>query len=125
MYTLTVADFDAWLRGYKRAWESRDADAAARLFTPDAEYYWTPFDAPQRGRTEIAAAWSGAVGGQKDITFRYTVIATNGAGGTAHWNTRLTSVPDGKPVELDGILSTEFGGPGLCRTFREWWHLRP
>ena len=53
MYALTVADFEAWLRGYKKAWEGRDAEAAAALFTPDAEYYWTPFDPPQRGRAAI------------------------------------------------------------------------
>jgi hypothetical protein len=124
MYELTRTDFDSWLRGYGRAWEGRDADAAAALFTPDAEYYWTPFDPPQRGRAGVAAAWNGAVQGQRDITFECAVIATGGARGTAHWNARFTSVPDGAPVELDGILIAEFGGSGQCRIFREWWHRR-
>ena len=124
MYELTRADFDTWLRGYGGAWEGRDADAAAALFTPDAEYYWTPFDPPQRGRAGVAAAWSGAVQGQRDIAFRCEVIATGGARGTAHWNAKFTAVPDGTPVELDGILIAEFAGPGQCRVFREWWHRR-
>ena len=125
MSALTVAEFESWLRGYKRAWESRDPEAAAQLFTTDAQYFWTPFDAPQKGRAEIAAAWRGAVEHQQDVTFEYRIITTSDATGTAHWHTRLTSVPDGKPVELDGILSAEFRGSGQCRTFREWWHLRP
>jgi hypothetical protein len=33
-------------------------------------------------------------------------------------------VPDGAPVELDGILIAEFASTGQCRTFREWWHRR-
>jgi ketosteroid isomerase-like protein len=124
MFALTAADFEAWLRGYKAAWEARDAAAAAALFTPDAEYFWTPFDAPQKGPAEIAAAWSGAVQRQEDVTFDFTVVATAGAHGIAHWHTRLTSVPDGEPVELDGIIIAEFARPAQCRVFREWWHAR-
>ena len=124
MYELGRADFDSWLRGYGRAWEGRDDAAAAALFSPEAEYYWTPFDPPQRGRAEIAAAWNGAVQGQRDIAFRYEVIATSGARGTAHWHTRFVSVPDGATIELDGILIAEFAAAGQCRVFREWWHRR-
>ena len=110
MFTLTGADFESWLRGYGKAWEGRDADAAAALFTPDAEYYWTPFDPPQRGRAEIAAAWNGAVQGQRDIAFEFDVLAAAGARGSAHWH--------------DGILIAEFAAEGQCRIFREWWHRR-
>jgi uncharacterized protein (TIGR02246 family) len=124
MYALSVRDFETWLRGYKSAWERRDAAAAAALFTPDAEYYWTPFDAPQKGRAEIAAAWQGAVDGQKDITFEFKVAAVAGSSGIAHWHTRLTSVPAGEAVELDGIALVDFAGAGQCRVFREWWHVR-
>jgi hypothetical protein len=124
VYTLSAADFEAWLRSYGKAWEGRNAESAAALFTPDAEYYWTPFDPPQRGRDGVAAAWSGAVQGQRDITFRFEVLGTAGARGNAHWNAKFVSVPDGAPVELDGILMAEFAGAGQCRTFREWWHQR-
>jgi hypothetical protein len=122
MYALTAADFETWLRGYKRAWEQRDSAAAAALFTSDAEYYWTPFDPPQKGKEAIGAVWSAAVQGQRDITFEFSVLATSAARGMAHWHARFTSVPAGTPVELDGILITEFAGSGQCRIFREWWH---
>ena len=54
-------------------------------------YYWTPFDPPQRGRAEIAAAWSGAVRGQRDIAFEFDVLAAAGDRGSAHWHTRFAS----------------------------------
>jgi hypothetical protein len=113
MYALTVADFESWLRGYGKAWEGRDANAAAALFTADADYYWTPFDPPQRGRDHVGV-----------VAFEFDVLAAAGARGSAHWHTRFISVPDGAPVELDGILIAEFAGEGQCRTFREWWHQR-
>jgi uncharacterized protein (TIGR02246 family) len=122
MYAPTVEDFEAWLRGYKVAWETRDPAAAAALFTPDAEYYWTPFDPPHKGRPGIAEAWQAAVVNQKDIRFDYAVAAVAGAIGIARWHTRLTSVPEGGALELDGIVIAEFASPGQCRTFREWWH---
>ena len=72
--------------------------------------------------SEIAAAWNGAVQGQRDIAFAFDLVGTAGARGNAHWHTRFTTVPDGSPVELDGILIAEFAGAGQCRIFREWWH---
>jgi hypothetical protein len=121
-FVLTPRDFDAWLRGYQAAWEKRDPPAAAELFSPDAEYYWTPFDTPQRGRAEIAAAWDKAVSQQRDVSFRYEVLAVNGAVGIAHWHTKLTAVPANVPVELDGVLVATFAPTRHCRVFREWWH---
>jgi ketosteroid isomerase-like protein len=122
---LTPREFDAWLRGYKSAWEQRDPQAAAALFTDDAEYYWTPFDPPHRGKDGIAAVWLGAVSQQKDIDFTYDVLAVNGAVGIAHWHTKLTAVPDNAPVELDGIIVATFAPSKHCREFREWWHMPP
>lgn len=123
MAAATLQSFDAWLRAYKAAWETRDAKAAAALFTPDARYHWTPFDPPQSGRAEIAAAWQSAVSQQKDVTFTYSVLAFADVRGIAHWHTRLTSVPKGESVELDGILIAEFEDATHCRTFKEWWHV--
>ena len=59
---------------------------------------------------------------QKDVRFDYAIAAVEGAIGIARWHTRLTSVPEGGAVELDGIVIAEFARPGQCRTFREWWH---
>lgn len=123
MAVLTSRDFEAWLRAYKTAWESRDPAAAAALFAPDAEYYWTPFDPPQRGHAEIAQAWHSAVAQQKNVTFTYSIIAIADDRGVAHWHTRLTSIPKGERIELDGIVIAEFADPRHCRTFREWWHV--
>jgi uncharacterized protein (TIGR02246 family) len=124
MHALTLTDFERWLNGYKAAWEKRDPAAAAALFTPDARYFWTPFDPPQTGRAQIAAVWEAAVSAQKDIAFDFNVFAVAGARGCAQWHVRLTSVPQGERVEMDGIVIADFAAAGQCHTFREWWHLR-
>jgi ketosteroid isomerase-like protein len=123
MVTLRPEAFEAWLQAYRAAWENRDAPAAASLFSPEnAEYYWTPFDPPQRGRSEIAAVWESAVSQQRDIHMTFEVLAVEDNRGIARWHTNFTVVSSGEPVQLDGVLIAEFDAPAHCRVFREWWH---
>lgn len=119
---LTVPQFEAWLRRYGAAWEGKDARAASELFTPQAQYYWTPFDPPQRGRAEIAAAWQGAVDRQNEIRFEFEILSVNGDTGIARWRCGFDTVPEGGHTRLDGIFVTQFESPTQCRIFREWWH---
>lgn len=119
---MTAVGFESWLRSYGAAWENRDSAAAARLFTQDAEYYWTPFDAPQRGREQIAAAWDGAVAQQRDVHFEFEVLAVTSTRNIARWRAEFSSANTGDKVRLDGILTAEFDANGRCRAFREWWH---
>ncbi len=121
-FVLTAASFDAWLRGYQAAWEGRDAAAAAKLFSGDARYHWTPLVPPQQGPAEIAAVWEQAVSQQRDIRFTYTVFGVSGATGMATWRADFTRIPDQFKVRIEGVLSAEFSSAGLCRVFREWWH---
>ena len=121
-YAATTAGFAAWLSAYQAAWQGRDAKSAVRIFTEDAEYYWTPLDPPQRGHAGIAAAWDGAVSQQRDITFRYEILAVTGATGIAKWRADFTRLPAQSKVVIEGILTAEFADATHCRVFREWWH---
>ena len=37
-------DVTEWVEGYRRAWETADADLLLTLFTEDASYRSTPFE---------------------------------------------------------------------------------
>jgi uncharacterized protein (TIGR02246 family) len=76
--------FGGWLDDYKRAWEDRDPEAAADLFTADSNYFETPFEAPVRGREGIRDYWSDATRYQEGIEFSYEVLATTDNAGIAH-----------------------------------------
>ena len=121
-FAVTEAGFTEWLRAYQAAWEGRDAGAAAKLFSDDARYHWTPLVPPQQGPAEIAAAWQQAVSQQRDIRFTFSVFGVSGATGMATWRADFTRQPDQFKVRIEGVLSAEFAAPGLCRVFREWWH---
>jgi hypothetical protein len=50
---MTETQLENWLEALGRAWETRDPEAAAALFSERAEYYETPFVEPARGREGV------------------------------------------------------------------------
>jgi uncharacterized protein (TIGR02246 family) len=120
--SLDAGVFAAWLQRYCAAWERRDGQAAAELFTEDAQYFWTPFEAPKRGRAEIADAWNQATARQSNVRVDLRIVTVAGNEGIATWRTRFERAGTGYEVQIDGILLAELDGSGLCRVFREWWH---
>jgi ketosteroid isomerase-like protein len=114
--------FTDWLDAYKRAWETRDPEAAANLFTANANYHETPFEDPVRGREGIRDYWSDVTRYQEGIEFSYEVLAITETGGIAHWHSGFTRLTSNSAVELDGIFLVKLDADGKCTEFREWWH---
>jgi hypothetical protein len=120
--TLSEQHFQSWLTKYGKAWEARDAQGFSALFEDNALYYWTPFQAPQKGRDEIAAAFSAAVGKQRDIDFGARILYVEAQLGAAHWSCALTRARTRRRVHIDGIFVVQFAETGKALSFREWWH---
>ena len=117
---LTAGAAQRFLAQYKEAWETRDADLAASLFTRDAHYWENPFGPPIVGREAIRAYWKAATEKQEDIRFsvhnslhqKYTLVAD--------WICAYRSLPGGERRELAGMMFADFYGDQV-RTFRECW----
>jgi hypothetical protein len=133
------------MQGYKTAWEQRDEAMFAALFTPDGEYWNTPF-AVQRGHGRLAEYWR-RVKLQEDVHVTYEVLASAAQSGIAHWHvtyqvaseelfqiwgkstgTNLVARRPGDPLPrmvLDGALTAEFDSAGPCKKCQIWWHSMP
>lgn len=68
---MNESDVKAWLEQYRQAWENRDPEAEAALFSEDARYYETPFLGPAQGRGGVRRYWTGATRNRSDVTFSY------------------------------------------------------
>lgn len=122
--TLQANQLEGWLARYEAAWESKDPDAAASLFTADARYHETPFADPFEGREGIGEYWADVTAAQREIDFESEVVAIEGNVGVARWHVTFLAGPDDERVELDGVFVLEFDG-ALCSELREWWHMGP
>jgi limonene-1,2-epoxide hydrolase len=134
-------NIEAFMQGYKTAWERRDPAMFAALFQPDGRYHNTPFQV-QVGTAQLVEYWK-RVQLQEDVEVSFEVLASTATSGIAHWHvtyqvaseelfqiwTRSTGTSfvarkPGDPLPrmvLDGVLQAAFSG-GLCAEARIWWH---
>jgi hypothetical protein len=115
--SLTVAE---WIDGYRAAWETRDPDAAAALFTEDASYRDTPYSEPALGRDGVRDYWAEVTATQEDVEFLSGTPVVEGDRAAVEW--WVTMLNGGAEVTLAGEFLLRFDENGLCRELREYWH---
>ena len=59
-----------WVDAYATAWRSRDADAAASLFSDDCLYREHPLQEPFRGAEGVRSYWANATATQERVDVR-------------------------------------------------------
>ena len=121
--SLRARDAGEFLEKYKKAWETRDADLAASLFTRDARYKENPFGEPIIGREAIHDYWAAATAEQQDIHFAVTNSLHAGYILIAEWTCAYRDHSSGRPRQLAGMFFADFYG-NQVRAFREYWQSR-
>ncbi|HET9250846.1 MAG TPA: nuclear transport factor 2 family protein [Candidatus Eisenbacteria bacterium] len=129
-----------WLDAYGTAWRSRDAEAAAALFTEDSIYRSHPFRTPHRGQDGVRAYWTQATADQRGLDLRFGVPIAEGNRVAVEWWAVMRVVsPEGESAgsgvegtagsriresigTLPGCLFLTFAPDGRCRELREYWH---
>jgi hypothetical protein len=114
--------FKSWLDAYGKAWESRDAEAAAALYTENGTYRETPFVEPMRGRKAIFEYWSNVARTEENVKFGYEILVASRELNIARWSASFVIVPQGLKTKLDGIFVISLDEQGRCTSLREWWH---
>ena len=116
------AAFQRWLEAYGRAWEARDARAAAALYSEDGTYQVTPFVAPLHGPRAILEYWEEVARTEENIRFEFEILTVTAEAGIAHWKASFLITSPGLQTKLDGIFLIALDAAGLCTSLREWWH---
>lgn len=119
---ITREGFAAWLEKYGRAWEARDAKAAANLYAENGTYQVTPLVEPMQGKAAIFEYWTHVAQTQENIQFGYEILAVTSEHGIARWWASLVIVPQQLKTSLDGIFVIALDDQGKCTRLREWWH---
>ncbi|MBL1215104.1 MAG: nuclear transport factor 2 family protein [Ignavibacteriae bacterium] len=119
---MTEKTFEQWLQVYGRAWEDKNTEKFVSGFAADANYYWTPFDTPQKGIDEINKAFNEAIASQEGINFDSQILNVDNDRGLCQWWCSFTRIATQQLINLDGIFLIKFNEENLCTEFREWWH---
>lgn len=114
--------FKSWLDSYGCAWENRDTQTFADLFTDDARYHANPFSEPIHDCSAILDYWSNVIGSQDQVQFNYEVPAVTQDIGIARWWVSFVHISSKTKVKLDGIFVVAFNGERRCKVLKQWWH---
>ena len=117
---LRLKDVETFLKKYKEAWETRNAELAASLFTRDARYQEDAFGEPIVGREAIHDYWKAATERQENIHFAVKTFVRTGYLLAAEWTCTYSSAAKGGRRELAGMFIADFYGHQV-RSFREYW----
>ena len=100
--TVTSKAVSRWVNGYVRAWQQREAKAAASLFAEDAVYSSHPFRPVQKGRSAVLEYTIGAFDLDEVYEVRFGKPVVEGTrAAVEYWGIMKE---DGKDVTIAGSV---------------------
>jgi ketosteroid isomerase-like protein len=99
---------------------AQDPSAVMVLFSDDVVYFESTQDPPHVGKEAVFKLWQVVPDNQKDISFEHELLATQDNLGIVHWQAKLTTIPDDKTMQIDGIFKITLNEGGLCSEFKQW-----
>jgi len=115
-----MASLQEWIEGYRRAWEERDSEAAAGLFTANATYRSNIFEDAHQGREGVRSYWESVTATQSEVRVRMGRPFVDGDRVAVEFWANMKI--DGEEVTLPGCLLLDFDDTWQCRRLREYWH---
>jgi len=113
--------FDDWISEYGKAWTSLDPDAVMKLIDhEELVYYESTFNKPKKSWDEVNELWQIVPSNQKDVTFWYEILMTDGDSVLAHVKITRTMVPSGEMQDIDAAFMFRLNERSLCTYFRQW-----
>lgn len=128
-YTVSQRTAAHWMKGYLEAWETRDADAVVKLFTPHAVYESLPGDPTQTftGRAAIHRYWVEVCKPQSHIVgIQGKPIVTGNRASVEIWVVFRDPVYNPKRAHYVSLLETNvltFARNGLVSRNVEYWNI--
>ena len=115
-----------WLNGYKKAWETRDPEAALALFAPEVRYRERRFGDPLMGYKSLKSYFRDRVmEHQRDISYDFDLWGVRGNELVARWQASFTWLPINGIMRMDGVMNVIFSGRRdghlIGVEFNEWF----
>ena len=116
---------ETWLRGYRRAWASDEADDIAALFTEDATYLPSPFGKAWVGRQAIVDKWIKRGDSRVKWRFEDEVLAVERDTAIVRGLTTYEATDKEPEKVYANLWIIIFAPDGRARSFEEFWMAKP
>ena len=116
--------FTNWFHKLGKSWSALNPHEAAHLFSKDVEYYESVFNHPCSNWDEVLNLWKVIPHNQKEVTFRFEIIATEENTAVANWQVIRVLVPSNQKQTIDGIFVIKLNKEGYCNYFKQWRMLK-
>ncbi|MGE5265430.1 MAG: nuclear transport factor 2 family protein [Acidobacteriota bacterium] len=112
-----------WLDALASAWQNKDSDGMAALFTPDATEQVDPFQTPIHGRENLRKGFEWWMKDHRDVHIAFGKVDVIGQRFYAEVDARWTNTSSGENFQERGLLVCDMQAD-LVRAMREFWKTR-
>ena len=112
--------YDNWTKEFMESWKQLDWKRTIETLSKDVEYYENPIDKPCKNFEEVIKLWNVIEENQKDIDYKYEIIAFNENTCIINWQMTRTMKKDNVTQNIDGIFQIALNDEGKCIYFKQW-----
>jgi hypothetical protein len=109
---------------FGKGWEKGKAELMSEVFSLDATFVPSPFDAPLKGRAAIELYWKDVPSEQAEVSFRFGEVFTVGPWFAVEYKCTFRRRRTGEWVDLRGALFCETAEEKISE-MRMYWHRGP
>ena len=112
--------YDKWTKEFMESWKELDWERTLKTLDKNVKYYENPIDAPCNTFDEVVNLWNVVADNQKDIDYKYEIVAYNESYCIINWQMTRTMTKTNTKQEIDGIFQVSLDKDGKCTYFKQW-----
>lgn len=112
--------YEEWAKEFMESWKALDWKRTLNTLNEKVEYYENPIDKPCNNFEEVINLWNVVSDNQKDIDYKYEIVAFNERTCIINWQMTRTMTKGNIKQEIDGIFQVSLDADGKCTFFKQW-----
>lgn len=112
--------YNNWTKEFMESWKELDWQRTLETLDKDVKYYENPIDEPCESFEDVIDLWSVVVDNQKNITYKYKIVAYNDDTCIINWQMTRTMIETNTKQEIDGIFQISLNEHEKCTYFKQW-----
>lgn len=112
--------YENWTKEFMDSWKELDWQRTLKTLNKNVKYYENPIDEPCKDFEEVTNLWNVVADNQKDIDYKFEIVAFNDETCIVNWQMTRTMTKDNTKQEIDGIFQISLDKDGKCTYFKQW-----